>query len=178
MIHGLKLTFSGAEIRELLEARIDDHKRCAEGLEHERTRTSEDETADAPLLPDHICANEAERHAWRADVLRFIRDHLDPAETYRLCAADLEMAELLPSKPGWLKQAEYEERSRVEFMLERMTKAVQELVVTTQGHLWRRNTSHEPADASTADVVEETEEFRAIRPDLGDGPEVIVIQRK
>ena len=114
MIDGLKMTMSGEELRKLLEARIGDHERCADRWAHENTRTSDDETEDAPLLPDHICANEAERHSWRADVLRFVRDHIEPAETYRLGAADLEFGELLPSKPGWLEQDEYEERTRDE----------------------------------------------------------------
>lgn len=122
MIEGLKLTFSGEELRKLLEARIDDHRACADRWAHEKARTPEDATEDAPLLPEHMCANEAERHDWRADVLRFIRDHLEPAETYRLGAADLEIGDLLPSKPEWLEQDEDEERTRVGFALERMTK--------------------------------------------------------
>jgi hypothetical protein len=66
MIDGLKLTFSGEELRTLLEVRIGHHRVCAHRWAHERTRTAEDETEDAPLLPEHICANEAERHDWRA----------------------------------------------------------------------------------------------------------------
>lgn len=69
MIEGLKLTFSGEELRKLLEARIDDHRACADRWAHEKARTPEDATEDAPLLPEHMCANEAERHDWRADVL-------------------------------------------------------------------------------------------------------------
>jgi hypothetical protein len=107
MIDGLKLTFSGGELRKLFDERIDDNQQRAERWTHEKSRTSEDETEDAPLLPEHMCANEAERHTWRAEVLEFIRDHVEPAETYRLTAADLEFGELLPSKPGWLEQEEY-----------------------------------------------------------------------
>ena len=33
----------------------------------------EEQTEDEPLLPEHICENEAERHEWRAAVLEFIR---------------------------------------------------------------------------------------------------------
>lgn len=98
MIEGLKLTVSGEELRKLLAARIDRHGLCADRRAREKTRTSEDETEDAPLLPERMCANEAERHGWRADVLRFIREHLDAAETSRLCAADLEFGDLLPSR--------------------------------------------------------------------------------
>jgi hypothetical protein len=127
MIEGLKLTFSGEELRRLLEEGIDHHRACADRWTHETTRTSEDATDEAPLLPAHICENEAERHAWRVEVLQFIRDHLEPAETYRLDHADLEAGELLPAKPEWLMQEEYEERTRVGFTLERMTKAVDRL---------------------------------------------------
>src|SRR5687767_3769138 len=127
MIEGLKLTFSGEELCTLLEARIDHHRVCADRWAHEKTRTPEDETEDAPLLPEHLCTNEAERHGWRADVLQFIHNHLEPAQTYRLCAADLEFGELLPSRPEWLAQDEYEERTRVGFALERMTKDVDRL---------------------------------------------------
>ena len=35
---------------------------------------------------------------------RFIRDHLEPAETYRLCATNLEIGEFLPSIPESLTQ--------------------------------------------------------------------------
>jgi hypothetical protein len=150
---------------------------CADRWAHENRRTSEDETGDAPPLPEQMCTNEAERHAWRADVLQFIRDHLEPAETYHLCAADLEFGELLPSRPEWLMQDEYEERNRVGFTLERMTKAVERLAGTTQGNLWRHN-SQEPADAPASGIVAETDEFRTTRLDLGDGPEVIMIERK
>jgi hypothetical protein len=123
-IDGLKLTFSGGELRKLLEERIAGHQRAAERWTHEKSRTPEDETEDAPLLPEHICTNEAERHEWRAEVLQFIRDHVETGDTYQLSASDLEIGELLPSKPGWLEQDEYEERTRIGFMLERATKTL------------------------------------------------------
>jgi hypothetical protein len=87
-------------------------------------QTPDQQTEDEPLLPDDLCANETERHKWRADVLAFIRDHVALAEVYRLAEADLAFAELLPEKPGWLEQDEYEERNRVGFQLERLTKRV------------------------------------------------------
>src|SRR5207249_3216993 len=86
-------------------------------------RAPDQQTEDEPLLPDHICANEAERHDWRADVLTFIRDHVDAAAVYRLGEADLAFAELLPEKQSWLEQEEYEERTSVGFNLERLTKS-------------------------------------------------------
>jgi hypothetical protein len=54
MTDGLKLTFSGGELRKLLEQRIADHERGADHWTHNRSRATEDNSADAPLLPDHI----------------------------------------------------------------------------------------------------------------------------
>ena len=56
--------------------------------------------------------------------LGFIRDHTDSAESYRLAEEDLGFAELLPEKPAWIQQEEYEERTSVGFQLERLTKSV------------------------------------------------------
>jgi hypothetical protein len=42
--------------------------------------------------------------------------------------ADLAFGELLPEKPGWMEQDEYEERTGVAFHLERLTKRVGELM--------------------------------------------------
>jgi hypothetical protein len=175
MIEGLKLTFSGEELRKLLEERIDDHGACEERWAHEKARTPEDQTEEAPLLPEHMCTNEAERHAWRADVLEFIRDHLEPGETYRLSAADLEFGELLPGKPGWLEQDEYEERTRVGFMLERLTKAVDRLAVMTIR--WQDDTD-DRVDERAPGLVAESDEVRATRLDVGEGPEVIMVERR
>lgn len=176
MTDGLKLTFSGGELRKLLDGRIDYHQQCTERWTHEKSRTPEDETEDAPLLPEHICTNEAERHAWRCEVLQFIRDHIDPADLYRLSAPDLEFGELLPAKPGWLEQDEYEERTRVGFTLERATKAVDRLATAAQHVLW--NTDAGEAATGAPGVVAETDEFKTTRVDTGDGPEVIMVERK
>ena len=93
-------------------------------VETRKARTPGQQTEEEPLLPAEMCANEAERHAWRADVLGFIRNHTDSAELYRLGEQDLVFAELLPEKPGWMEQEEYEERTNVGFQLERLTKSV------------------------------------------------------
>src|SRR5262245_14211228 len=127
MIDGLKLTITGEELRSLLDDQIDSHRRHADHWKREQERTPDQETDDEPLLPDHMCANEAERHEWRAEVLEFVRDHIDTTETYRLGEADLAFGELLPDKPGWLEQDEYEERTKVGFQLERLTKTAGEL---------------------------------------------------
>ena len=132
MIEGLKVTMTGQELRALLERRIESHKRSADHWKRELARTPEEQTEDEPLLPDHICENEAERHEWRVEVLGFIRDHIDINEIYRLDEDDLAFGELLPTKPGWLDQEEYEERTRIGFQLERLTKVAGEM---TMAHL-------------------------------------------
>jgi hypothetical protein len=128
MIDGLRLTTGGEELRRFLEERINAHRRRADRLKREQARTPEEQAEDDPRLPDHICENEAERHEWRAAVLEFIRDRIEPAEVYRLSESDLDFGELLPEKPGWLEQAEYEERTSVGFHLERLTKKVAEVL--------------------------------------------------
>ena len=124
MVDGLKLTMTGDELHRLLAARIREHEECAARWRHERERTHEDQTDEDPLLPEHMCENEEERHQWRAEVLTFIREHIEPGEVYRLGETDLLFAELLPEKPGWLEQSEYEERTNVGFQLERLVKQV------------------------------------------------------
>jgi hypothetical protein len=126
-IDGLKLTLTGKQVQDLLQERIEAHEGRSEWWKHEQARTPEDQTEDAPLLPEHMCEHEAERHAWRAEVLTFVRDHLDAFEVYRLGANDLEFGELLPEKPGSVEQVDYEERTRIGFQLERLTKRLGEL---------------------------------------------------
>ena len=128
MINGLQLTIPGEEVRRLLEQRLEDHRQRADWWKREQARTPEEQTEDEPLLPEHICENEAERHEWRAAVLEFIRDRIESAEVYRLGEADLRFGELLPEKPGWLEQEEYEERTSVGFHLERLSKRVGEVL--------------------------------------------------
>ena len=126
MIHGLQLTIPGEEVRRLLEGRMESHRQRADWWKREQARTPEEQTEEQPLLPEHICENEAERHEWRAAVLGFIRDRIESAEIYRLGESDLQFGELLPEKPGWLEQEEYEERTRVGFHLERLSRKVGE----------------------------------------------------
>ena len=142
MIDGLKLTIDGAELRRLLDQRIEDHRRSAERWKREQARTPEDQTDDEPLLPEHMCENEAERHEWRAVVLAFIRDRIEPAEVYRLGKADLAFGELLPAKPGWLEQEEYEERTSVGFQLERLAKNVGDTFPRALAFAAARSDSH------------------------------------
>jgi len=124
MIDGLKVTITGEELRQLLERRAELHRGRAAHWQRELERTPEQQTEEAPLLPDQICENEADRHEWRADVLDFLREHLEPLEVYRLGESDLEFGELLPEEPGWMQQEEYEERNRIGFELERLRREV------------------------------------------------------
>ena len=123
LIDGLKLTIPGAELRKLLEEGAERHDRRMEHWKHEAAR--ENDTEENPCWPTHICENEAERHEWRADVLRFVRDYIEDSATYRVGREDLDFAELLPDKPGSLEQSDYEERTKIGFSLERLVKAVE-----------------------------------------------------
>ena len=102
MIEGLKLTMTGEELRMLIERRVAEHQLKAAHWMEEAARTQDDESPEAPLLPEHICENEATRHEWRAERLIFLRDHVDASEAYRLGELDLEFAELLPEPPELL----------------------------------------------------------------------------
>ena len=176
MIDGLKLTMTGAELQVRLDERIRHHEERADNWAREQTRTAGEATDEAALLPEHICANESERHAWRADVLRFVRDHLAAAETYRLGLADLEAGELLPARPGWLEQDDYEERTGLAFNVERLAKSVDALASAIPRALSHLDMA--PRPQAPRDSVEETAEFRITRLDLEDGPEVVMFERK
>jgi hypothetical protein len=91
----------------------------AEDWKREQARTPEEQTEESPLLPEQMCESEAGRHEWRADVLKFIREHIEGGEIYRLGEADLAFAELLPAKPWSVEQDEWEERRAVGSNLER-----------------------------------------------------------
>ena len=178
MIDGLKLTLPGEELRMRLEQGVQRHEREASRWTRETLRGEEDATDGAPLLPEEMCEHEAERHTWRAAVLEFIRDHIDAGETYRLGAADLEYAELLPEKPGRVEQDEYEERTRVGFNLERLVKSADSLVGLT--YALRSDGESDPHEVAAPNekVIDDTDEFRTTRIDVEDGPEIIKVERK
>ena len=128
MIEGLRLTFTGEELRRRLEERMADHGDSIERWKRELAQPSAEEPQEpAMFIPDHMCENQIDLHEWRVDVLAFLRDHLDPSEVYLLGAVDLAFAELLPERPGWMEQSEYEERTRVGFTLERLAREVRGL---------------------------------------------------
>ena len=98
-----------------------------------------------------MCEHEATRHTWRAEVLTFIRDHIDTDETYRLNRADLEFGELLPQAPPSVAQEEFEQRTRIGFALERLAKAGEGVASLTYSFLTRDEASRtEPAHVPIA----------------------------
>jgi len=142
MIAGLKLTITGEEVRALLQHRAQQHLIRAECWRQERDKSSEHQSENAFFCSEEMCDNEAERHQWRADVLEFIRDHVDPREAYQLGEADLIFGELLPEKPAWLEQQEFEERTSVGFNVGQLTKR---LGSSWPMHLVRAETAPEDA---------------------------------
>ena len=161
MIDGLKLTFPGNELRKVLGERIAEHRRCAERWRREVSRTKEDE--NAPLLPDYMCEHEEQKHLWRAEVLAFIRDHIQVQETYRVGASDLEFGEVFPPKPGSVEQEEYEQRTALAFRLEQLTRRVGELA--SGRHSWATFLDRETADRYKASQVEVENGAEIIRID-------------
>jgi len=170
MIDGLKLTFSGEELRTLLDVRIQEHVQRVERWRREQTRDPQDATEDEPVLPLHMCENEASRHHWRSLVLAFIRDHVETGETYRLNATDLEFGELLPNKPSCLEQEEYEERTAVGFNLERLTKDVSRLATSASELAYSSRLPERDDDLPPPAGTKETEEFITTRLDILGGP--------
>lgn len=94
MIDGLKLTMSGGELREQLEARITWHR--GRVLDYARELARQDiETAEEVRLPEHIVEHMRDEHESRAETLTLIRDHIIEEEIYRLGQEDLVFAEMI-----------------------------------------------------------------------------------
>lgn len=94
MIDGLKLTMSGGELREQLEARIGWHRGRVVDYARELERQEVDESAEV-RLPEHIVEHMRDEHESRADTLTLIRDHVIEGETYLLGQEDLIFAEMM-----------------------------------------------------------------------------------
>lgn len=123
MIDGLKLTFTGDELRRLLHERAETHRAAVARIKLEQSSDRE-QTIDCPLLPEHIVEEMIDRHEWRSEVLDFIRAHVESAETYRLGSDDLEFAELLPEASGGIDEDEYDSQSRLAFQVGRIATAL------------------------------------------------------
>jgi hypothetical protein len=158
---GLRVTMTGEKVHALLQQRIQQHQRWADRWRREEVRSPEDQTEDEPLLPQHMCANEAERHEWRAAILEFISEHLDVAATYLLSEADLTFGEILPEKPGWLEQEEYEERTSVGFQLEQLRRRLDGSINAVLGAQIDPEVSESPVPSNLEPVN--------LEPELGTG---------
>lgn len=124
MIEGLKLTMTGEELRGRLQERVEDHRRVVAYYKREAKREPDPKVECDVVLPEEMCEYEQELHGWRAEVLEYVRDHIEPGEVYRLGAADLEFGEILPEKPGSVEQEEYERNERIGFSMERIAKEI------------------------------------------------------
>ena len=127
MIDGLKLTFTGDELRRRLHEQAEAHRAAIARIKAEQC-SGREPAIDCPLLPEHIVEEMIDRHEWRSEVLDFIRAHVERAETYRLGSYDLEFAELLPEAPGGVgeddEEDEYDPRSRLAFQVRRLATAL------------------------------------------------------
>lgn len=123
MIDGLKLTFTGDELRRLLHERAGTHRAAVARIKLEQC-SGREPTIDCPQLPEHIVEEMIDRHEWRSEVLDFIRAHVESAETYRLGSDDLQFAELLPEAPRWIDDDEYDSQSRLAFQVGRIATAL------------------------------------------------------
>jgi len=124
MIDGLKLTMTGGELRDRLQERVERHRRIVAHYEREATREPDPNDKYDCVLPEQMCEYEQELHGWRAEVLEYIRDHIEGGEVYRLAAADLEFGEILPEAPGAVEQEKYEREERIGFSMERIAKEI------------------------------------------------------
>ena len=107
VIDGLKLTMTGGELRALLVDAAKARVRLADHWKKEAARAPDDRKAGGKSrLPGRICEKEAERQEWRAEMLTFLRNHVDAAATYWLGRDDLEFGDLLPEEPDWLEEDE------------------------------------------------------------------------
>jgi hypothetical protein len=149
MISGLRLAFPGEELFRLLSDRADHHRRRAAvwqaHLDGPPLKGEED-----VQLPAHMCELEVDRHAWRARVLDFLRGHVEVKDTYHLALQDLELAELLPARPGSVEQSEFEQRTALAFQVERLTRAVSNCAGQYVSHGIRSDTREEPEAATHA----------------------------
>jgi hypothetical protein len=110
MIDGLKLTMTGEELRGRLQERVARHRSLVAYYEREAKRQPDPNDEYDSTLSEDMCELEQVRHAWRATVLEYIRDHIEGGEVYRLGAADVAFGEILPETPAVVEEEEYERK--------------------------------------------------------------------
>jgi hypothetical protein len=107
VVDGLKLTMTGVELRALLVDAAKARVRLADHWKREAARAPDErKPGSKSRLPGRICEKEAERQEWRAEMLNFLRNHVDASATYWLGREDLEFGDLLPEEPDWLEEDE------------------------------------------------------------------------
>jgi hypothetical protein len=107
VIDGLKLRMTGVELRDLLTDAAKARLRLADHWKREAARgPAETPKNGKSPLPGRICEKEAERQEWRAEMLNFLKDHVDASATYWLGREDLEFGDLVPEEPDWLEEDE------------------------------------------------------------------------
>jgi hypothetical protein len=167
MVEGLRLTIAGQEVRTLLQQRIDDLQERA--ARWSKAASGEDDDTDqSGQVPEHICEHETERLLWRVQVLEFLRDHVDPDQSYLVGPADLAFGELLPPKPESVEQVEYEERTAVGFHLGQLSKTVDRFGWSTDSG----------SGLPEPPMANDDPDFRVTPINTGGGPEVVLIDRK
>ena len=93
MIDGLKIQMTTEELECRLAERILWHEQVADEYQEE-WRRPESEREDQ-LMPEHMIEHEMREHREQAATLRMLREHLVPAEIYRLTEFDLRFADLV-----------------------------------------------------------------------------------
>lgn len=105
MIEGLRLDFKAEELSEIFAKAIEQHDQKAKlyqgQIDSLPPEPQQPHTSARPYreqLADHVS-----RHAHKASVLRVVRDHLVPGETYRLSESDLTQYEIIEDRNriGW-----------------------------------------------------------------------------
>ncbi len=138
MIRGLQITIRGSELSDRIAERIRMHEVTISALDARIDQRAGDQVFDVRAEDGFKTLGELEterlQYRDRVCCLTLLRDNVAREEIYaldkrdlrlaELISTDLAFAELLPAKPGWLEQDEYEERNRVGFQLERLTKEV------------------------------------------------------
>ena len=109
MIVGLHIEVSAEQLGERIAARVAHHLKQVELGRAQLPSLPEPEddpsqTGFASRLlrarsPREMMKQRIAEHIRKATLLTFIREHLIPGEIYRLRDADLEVADLLPSRP-------------------------------------------------------------------------------
>lgn len=92
MIEGLKVTITGAELRELCLKRSDHHLQRVEAYAAQEASMSQNQIEGMSYSggdPKKVLTEKRKQHEWEASELQFIATHLDPSEKYLLEGEDL-----------------------------------------------------------------------------------------